>query len=157
MKDWLLSVFVIIAMITAIVSLITKFSEIINKPVRWSRERRQDHEIIVVAKRDIDALKKKEQADVAKSTKQREDVQKALNELKQLVLTDRTQRIRTEIINFSARLDDNVRQDQFKHVFNLYEEYQRLLEETGMVNGQTDVAMSVIEEVYKKRLKDGFR
>lgn len=60
MKDWLLSVFVIIAMITAIVSLITKFSEIINKPVRWSRERRQDHEIIVVAKRDIDALKKKE-------------------------------------------------------------------------------------------------
>lgn len=154
---FLMGVFLIMAMVIAIVTLVQKFAEIIGHPIKHYKDTEHDHKVIFVAQQDIEALKKKEQADVEQSKKQRTQISNALAQLKLMVLHDRCERIRSEIINFSAQLyQRDIRQDEYRHIFNLYAEYEKLLKETGMQNGQTDASMRLIKEAFSEHLKKGF-
>ena len=54
--DWIaliLGIFIIMSGIIAIFTIIGKFSEIIGKPVKWVREKKEDHELLLKTVNDL--------------------------------------------------------------------------------------------------------
>jgi hypothetical protein len=64
---------------------------------------------------------------------------------------------RTAIIDFAARVvDENVpvTHEQFKRAFKLYDEYEAIIKEHNMTNGEIDVAHRIIMESYENHLRN---
>ncbi|MBQ8570287.1 MAG: hypothetical protein IJ444_02115 [Kiritimatiellae bacterium] len=64
---------------------------------------------------------------------------------------------RTAIIDFAARVvDENVpvTHEQFNRAFKLYDEYEEIIKEHNMTNGEIDVAHRIIKESYESHLRN---
>lgn len=64
---------------------------------------------------------------------------------------------RDAIISFAEKVsDDDFRatREQFTRIFKIYEEYERIISERGLTNGEIDVAYKIINEAYQVRLKN---
>jgi len=66
--------------------------------------------------------------------------------------------IRWEINNFATKVAEGktCNKDSFSHCIRSYEQYERLLEENGLENGEMELSMEIIEEAYKRKLNEGF-
>lgn len=63
---------------------------------------------------------------------------------------------RNTIINFADLvIDENkpVTREQFNRVFKLYEEYEEIITNNKMTNGEVDIAIRIIKESYKKHMR----
>lgn len=64
---------------------------------------------------------------------------------------------RTAIIDFAAKVvDENalVTHEQFKRAFKLHEEYEDIIKEHDMTNGEVDIAYRIITESYENHLRN---
>ena len=64
---------------------------------------------------------------------------------------------RNEIINFASEVTDKNREisrEKFNRIFKLHEEYEQIIEENGLTNGEVDIAFRIITESYKEHLQD---
>lgn len=64
---------------------------------------------------------------------------------------------RTAIIDFAARVvDENVpvTHEQFKRAFKLHDEYEEIIKEHNITNGEIDIAYRIITEAYEMHLKN---
>lgn len=64
---------------------------------------------------------------------------------------------RTAIIDFAAKVvDENapVTHEQFKRAFKLHEEYEEIIKEHNMTNGEVDIAYRIITESYENHLRN---
>lgn len=64
---------------------------------------------------------------------------------------------RNTIINFASYvIDENcsVTREQFKRVFKLHEEYENIIEKSGLTNGEVDIAFRIITESYEKHMRN---
>ena len=85
------------------------------------------------------------------------------NELKEkiietfeIALETKVENMRNTILNFAGKIvDENrlVTHEEFRRIINTYEQYEKLIEEKELVNGQVDIAYRIIEEEYEKRLR----
>ena len=65
--------------------------------------------------------------------------------------------IRNAIIDFAARVIDAnapVTHEQFKRAFKLHDEYEEIIKEHNITNGEVDVAYRIIMEAYEVHLKN---
>lgn len=65
---------------------------------------------------------------------------------------------RTRINDFSGQVLRNDRpftREEFRRVFDLYEEYELILKENHLTNGQVEVSMKLIREDYERRTREG--
>ena len=63
---------------------------------------------------------------------------------------------RNTIINFASRVIDPaciVTREEFNRVFKIYEEYEQMIEQNGLTNGEVDIAIRIIRESYEERLR----
>lgn len=63
---------------------------------------------------------------------------------------------RGAIINFAAKVTDSsalVTHEEFRRIFKIYDEYEKIIEEYQMTNGEVDIAIRIIREAYEERLK----
>lgn len=61
------------------------------------------------------------------------------------------------IISFAEKVVDDdfpVTREQFGRIDRIYQEYERIIDERGIKNGEIDVAHKIIEEAYQVRLKN---
>lgn len=71
-------------------------------------------------------------------------------------LAIRIENMRNTIIDFAAYVSDDKKQvtrEQFKRVFKMYEEYETIITNTGLTNGEVDIAIRIIRESYEKHLR----
>ena len=64
---------------------------------------------------------------------------------------------RNTIIDFASKVIDEkfpVTREQFKRVFKIYEEYEDIIEENGLTNGEVDVAIRIIRDSYETHTKN---
>lgn len=64
---------------------------------------------------------------------------------------------RTAILDFASLVVDGkkpVTREQFHRIFRLHEEYEEIISENGMTNGEVDIAIRIINESYEKHLRD---
>ena len=64
--------------------------------------------------------------------------------------------LRWNILDFSnsCMRGENHTKEEFDHVINDHQKYEEILKREGRVNGQVDMAYSVIIELYTKHIKD---
>ena len=63
---------------------------------------------------------------------------------------------RSSIIDFASKVIDDkfpVTREQFNRVFKIHREYEEIIEENGLTNGEVDIAIRIIREAYENHLK----
>lgn len=64
---------------------------------------------------------------------------------------------RSSIISFASYCvcpDNPVTREQFKRVFRIYAEYEEIIRENGLQNGEVDIAIRIIQEAYENNLRN---
>ena len=64
---------------------------------------------------------------------------------------------RHRIIDFASKVaneDTLISQEEFNRIFKVYRDYEAVLEQHHMTNGEVDVAYRVIVEAYEERLRE---
>lgn len=64
---------------------------------------------------------------------------------------------RSSIISFAsycAYPDNPVTREQFKRVFRLYAEYEEIIKENDLQNGEVDIAIRIIRDAYENHLRN---
>lgn len=64
---------------------------------------------------------------------------------------------RNAIIDFASRISNPgvpITKEYFHRIFKLYKEYEDIIEENGMTNGEVDVAYRIIVESYEEHLQN---
>ena len=64
---------------------------------------------------------------------------------------------RNAIIEFASKvIDENfpVTKEQFHRIFKIYEEYEDIIENNGLTNGEVDIAIRIIKEAYENHMRN---
>lgn len=64
---------------------------------------------------------------------------------------------RSMIINFASKVvDENsvVTKEQFNRIFKVHKEYDDIIRENGMTNGEVDIAIRIIRESYENHMRN---
>lgn len=64
---------------------------------------------------------------------------------------------RSLIINFASYCvcpDNPVTREQFKRIFRIYQEYEGIIRDNGLTNGEVDIAIRIIREAYENNLRN---
>lgn len=86
----------------------------------------------------------------------REELDKKMDKNNAITLAILIENKRSEIINFASYVIDEknpVTHEQFNRVFKLYSEYEDILKENKMTNGEAVVAMRIINEAYEAHMR----
>lgn len=154
-EDTVYIIFILIVGITAMINAIERFSKAIGKPVKWVKKNDEDHTLLLEIVQEVKSLKDSFRCACNRETEIEERLQDVSTEL----LSKRIEDYRYTILNFASALATGKKytKDQYDHIFNIHNSYEKLLAEHNMTNSQTDVSMRIIEESYKEKMKSGFR
>lgn len=64
---------------------------------------------------------------------------------------------RNTIIDFASKVIDEsypVTKEQFNRIFKIYKEYEGIIEEHKLTNGEVDIAIRIIQESYEQHMKN---
>lgn len=64
---------------------------------------------------------------------------------------------RSTIINFASFVADeknSVTREQFNRIFKIYEEYEDIIKQNGLTNGEVDIAYRIITEAYENHMRN---
>ena len=79
------------------------------------------------------------------------------NKIEQMELNKQIKELRWDIINFASDLPrrEVIPLEQYNIIFNDIKEYERIIEEHGLTNGQVDSSVHVIKKRYEHDLEAG--
>ena len=63
---------------------------------------------------------------------------------------------RTSIIDFASKvINENypVTKERFNRIFRIYEEYEEIIKENKLTNGEVDIAIRIVKESYEQHMK----
>lgn len=86
-------------------------------------------------------------------------LQDGINELKTLLINKEIDDIRTTILDFSnAVMNGRVyNKEQYEHIIDLYDKYEKILEQNGMTNGRVTASMEFVLKNYQDLMDNGFK
>lgn len=150
--------FLIISVIVTGVTLLGKFSEIIGRPVKWIRNKNEDHELLITTAQGLNELREKQKEDVKQSIIHDKMIRDDLEKLTLIMQDKNINDWRYEILDMASAISEGRRysKEQYEHVLDIHTKYEELLKSLGRKNGQVDVSMEVIIDTYKEKLKNGF-
>lgn len=100
---------------------------------------------------------------IAKRDKWIEEVNQGLAEsrehwtrLEELVIDQTIEDKRTAILSFASRVADPTSlatHEEFRRIFRLHREYEKILGERGLTNGEVTIAIHMINEAYEERVR----
>lgn len=137
------------------ISLCDYFFQRLGIETKWSLQNKNDRELVKQNVKRIEALEEMHKADMEESRSQDKEIMSELKKLTQMTLDDKIERIRWEILDFSSALSNGRKygKEQFDHIIEQYDIYEKVLEENDLENGKVDVSMEFIKEIYSDMLK----
>ena len=85
------------------------------------------------------------------------DLEKKMDENNEITLSLLIESKRNTIIDFASKVIDEsypVTREQFNRIFKIYSEYETIIEEKNMTNGEVDIAIRIINESYAAHMKN---
>lgn len=85
------------------------------------------------------------------------DLDKKLDEANKDIVSILVDNKRDTIIDFASKVSNSkalVTKEQFNRVFKLYKEYEDLIGNNGLTNGEVDIAYRIIVESYEEHLSN---
>lgn len=153
-----ISVFAILLGVKSVISVFEWSVGKLGLETKQMRRRREERELLLRTSQNLSALQEKHTSDIAKSDKRDEEISSDIKKLTQMFIDKEIDDMRWEINNFATNVSEGkpCSRDSFKHCIHVYEKYEKILEENGLENGEVEISMELINEVYKQKLKDGF-
>lgn len=153
-----ISVFIILIGIKAIISLFEWIVDKLGLETKWMKKRREEHELLIQTSKNLTDLQKKHEEDVKRSDQRDEEISNDIKKLTQMFVDKEIDDMRWSINSFATSVSEGkpCNKDSFKHCIHVYEKYEKILEENGLENGEVEISMELINEAYKKKLKEGF-
>lgn len=86
-------------------------------------------------------------------------LQDGINELKMLLINKEIDDIRTTILDFSNAVMNgrNYNKEQYEHIIDLYDKYEKILDQNGMTNGRVTASMEFVLKNYQDLMDNGFK
>lgn len=122
--DWVavvLGIFIIMSGIIAIFTIIGKFSEIIGKPVKWVREKKKDHELLLKTVQDLTELHNTHKEDTRQSIRHDEIIRQDLQ-----ALTSTVNDISSKLETMEAKIDATEMAKLKEKILGYYRKYSPL-------------------------------
>lgn len=154
LKDAILWVLAFMIAINYGFDIVKKFSKTVGLPFKWLTKENKDHELLNQTILKLNQLEIKHNEAVEKSIDADKKIEENLDKLTDMFVKKQINDMRWEIINFSNDLTagKNCNRDSFRHCIRTYEEYEALLEENNMENGEVAISMEIVNEAYKNIL-----
>lgn len=154
----LAAVFITLAGIRSAVSLFEWVIGRLGLETKWMRRKREEREWILQTAQNLSALQKKHIYDMERSDRRDEEIASDIKRLTHMFVDKEIDDMRWEINNFATKVSEGkpCNKDSFKHCIHIYEKYEKILEENGLENGEVEISMELINDVYKQKLKNGF-
>ena len=154
----IIGIFVILSAIIAVYEIIGKCSKIIGKPVKWVREKDNDHKLLINTANGLKELQEKHENSVSQSIRHDKIIREDLEKLTKLFVEKEINDMRWEIINVADKISNGkyISKECCVHCIHTYEKYERIIEEEGLTNGEVEISMQIINDYYKQKLKEGF-
>ena len=76
-----------------------------------------------------------------------------------ITIDDKIDNIRWDILDFASKVingEQKSNKEQYDHVFDIYEKYEKILKENGLENGRVDMSMDFVKKKYEELMKTGF-
>lgn len=91
-------------------------------------------------------------------TESQNEIKESLTSLKKMIIKKDIDDMRWDILDFGSGIisDRKYSKEQYDHVFEVYQDYERVLEENHMENGRVDMSMTFIKKKYEYLLENGF-
>ena len=84
-------------------------------------------------------------------------ISKGIDDIKDTLLEDNIEKKRKSILDFCSSLSNDQKQNSeaFNDIFRTYADYEQILKDNGMENGQAEESMKFIREKYQEKLHNG--
>ena len=153
---FILAVFVVMSGVISVYTIIGKFSEVIGKPVKWVRQRQVDHDLLEKNKKDIKDLSEKHEADTKKYEASHQELIDDVRKLTNMFLDKQISDYRWEIINLADEIlnGKTVSRECLKHAISIHSKYEAIIVENGLINGEVDLSMKIINKTYLDLMED---
>lgn len=145
------------------ISIFIEFSPIKINPIQWCTNIFYKGVVDKLSVK-IDEVKSEATKKIGETTEKIDEIKDETNHIKE-DLKDFEKRIdmievndmRTSILTFAnaCMKQEQHTHEEFTHIFALCDRYEQIIESSGIVNGQMEVSMEYIRNIYKERLKDG--
>ena len=153
-----LSVFIAFTGIKTMISASEWLFDRLGMEFKWMRKKREEHELLIHTIHNLNILQEKHEDSVRQSITQDNRIREDLEKLTSMFIDKSVDDMRWEIINFAAKISEGkpCNKESYKHCLHIYEKYEKLIEENGLINGEVELSMEIIHQSYKEKLKDGF-
>ena len=154
---WVYITLIVMSGITAIGVIVSKFFDFIGKPIKWLHRNNDDHELLLQTAQCLEKLQEKQKEDVEQSIRHDKEIKNDLEKLTKMFVNKQIDDIRWELLDFCSALTGGrtYNREAFDHIFRVYKNYEKILEENNLENGLVTESMKVCEEIYRERLKAG--
>lgn len=84
-------------------------------------------------------------------------ISQGIDDIKDTLLEDNIEKKRKSILDFCSSLSNDQKQNSeaFNDIFRTYADYEQILKDNGMENGQAEESMKFIREKYQEKLRNG--
>lgn len=153
----IVGIFVLLSAFIAIHEIIIKTCEIFNVPIKWVKNKNADHNLLIQTTNELKSLEQQHGKDVRESNEHDKIIEDKLDKLSNVILDKQIDDYRYEILDFSSTLSNGRRynRESFNHIFNIYNKYEKILEENDMENGLVEESIEFIKDKFKERLNNG--
>lgn len=156
---WCVTALLIMTALAAAFKIIEEFSKVIGKPVKWIKGNNDDHEAITTlqtklsdhiaeATITVEDLRKKDDC----FKKEMEKLDNSIDRLTNMFVDKQIADMRFDIVDVASAitLGRKYSVEQLTHVIRIYDDYERILKERKMTNGQVDMSIEVIKGEYRR-------
>jgi len=154
----LISVFVILIGIKAVVSIFEWAIDKLGLETKWMRQKWEGHNLLIQTSQNLIALQEKHVEDMKKSDAHDTEMRNDIKKLTEMFVEKQINDYRWEIINLADKIasGSTVSKECYRHAISTYEKYEKIINEHGLVNGEVEISIEIIKEAYQQKLKEGF-
>ena len=169
------ALFTIMAAFVAIKEGVEKFCKAFEFETPWMRKAREKREYMEKVDKQLELLMQREESIEAKHSTDvgqlegvvgevresfaelQNQITALSNKIEQMELNKTIKKLRWDIINFASDLPrrEIIPLEQYNIIFNYIKEYEKIIEDNGLTNGQVESSVHVIKKRYEHDLESG--
>ena len=173
--SFLIALFTIMTGTLAIKGLVENFCKTFEFETPWMRKAREKREYMEKVDKQLELLMQREESIEAKHSTDvgqlegvvgevresfaelQNQITALSNKIEQMELNKTIKKLRWDIINFASDLPrrENIPLEQYNIIFNYIKEYEKIIEDNGLTNGQVESSVHVIKKRYEHDLETG--
>lgn len=173
--SFLIALFTIMTGTLAIKGLVENFCKTFEFETPWMRKAREKREYMEKVDKQLELLMQREESIEAKHSTDVGQIEGVVgevresfaelqnqitalsNKIEQMELNKTIKKLRWDIINFASDLPrrEIIPLEQYNIIFNYIKEYEKIIEDNGLTNGQVESSVHVIKKRYEHDLEAG--